>query len=81
MQEVLLRRYGEAAEPLPDLIVIDGGKGQLSSALEVIRGVGLEMNVISLAKQFEMGLSRGGQGAFDFAGTLRIVVPTAAFAR
>lgn len=53
MQEVLLRRYGEAAEPLPDLIVIDGGKGQLSSALEVIRGVGLEMNVISLAKQFE----------------------------
>ena len=53
MQEVLLRRYGEAAEPLPDLIVIDGGKGQLSSALEVIRGVGLEMPVISLAKQFE----------------------------
>ena len=35
------------------MIVIDGGKEQISSALEVIRGVGLEMTVISLAKQFE----------------------------
>lgn len=54
MQEVTLRRYREAAEPLPDLIVVDGGKGQLSSALEVIRGVGLaEIPVIGLAKEFE----------------------------
>ncbi len=54
MQEVTLRRYREAAEPLPDLIVIDGGKGQLSSALEVIRGVGLsDVPVIGLAKEFE----------------------------
>ena len=54
MQEVTLRRYREAAEPLPDLIVIDGGKGQLSSALEVIRGVGLaEIPVIGLAKEYE----------------------------
>ena len=54
MQEVTLRRYREAKEPLPDLIVIDGGKGQLSSALEVIRGVGLaEIPVIGLAKEFE----------------------------
>ena len=54
MQEVTLRRYRDAKEPLPDLIVIDGGKGQLSSALEVIRGVGLaEIPVIGLAKEFE----------------------------
>jgi len=54
MQEVTLRRYREAKEPLPDLIVIDGGKGQLSSALEVIRGVGLaDIPVIGLAKEFE----------------------------
>ena len=54
MQEVTLRRYREATEPLPDLIVIDGGKGQLSSALEVIRGVGLaEIPVIGLAKEYE----------------------------
>lgn len=54
MQEVVGRRYREAAEPLPDLIIIDGGKGQLSSALEVIRGVGLQdIPVIGLAKEFE----------------------------
>jgi excinuclease ABC subunit C len=54
MQEVVLRRYREAAEPLPDLIIIDGGKGQLSAALEVIRGVGLsEIMVVGLAKEFE----------------------------
>lgn len=52
MQEVVLRRYSKY-EDLPDLIVIDGGKGQLSSALEVIRGLGLEMPVIGLAKKME----------------------------
>jgi excinuclease ABC subunit C len=54
MQEVTLRRYQEAKEPLPDLIIIDGGKGQLSAALEIIRGVGLhEIPVVGLAKEFE----------------------------
>lgn len=54
MQEVVGRRYREAAEPLPDLIVIDGGKGQLNAALEVIRGVGLQdIPVVGLAKEFE----------------------------
>ena len=54
MREVILRRYREAKEPLPDLIVIDGGKGQLSAALEVIRGVGLDyIPVVGLAKEFE----------------------------
>lgn len=52
MQEVVLRRYSKY-EDLPDLIIIDGGKGQLSSALEVIRGLGLEMPVIGLAKRLE----------------------------
>lgn len=54
MQEVTLRRYQEAKEPLPDLIIIDGGKGQLNAALEIIRGVGLhEIPVVGLAKEFE----------------------------
>ncbi|HIU64287.1 MAG TPA: excinuclease ABC subunit UvrC [Candidatus Avacidaminococcus intestinavium] len=53
MQEVVLRRYKDM-ENLPDLIIIDGGKGQLSSALEVIRGLGLhEIPVIGLAKREE----------------------------
>ena len=53
MAEVIRRRYVKAEEtvPLPDLIVIDGGKGQLNSALDVL----LELNirrpdVIGLAK-------------------------------
>ena len=55
MREVTSRRYGKAAvEDMPDLIIIDGGKGQLSSALEIIRGAGhLAVPVVGLAKQFE----------------------------
>lgn len=54
MQEVVGRRYRDASGPLPDLIIIDGGKGQLSSALEVIRGAGLtDVPVVGLAKEFE----------------------------
>ena len=53
MQEVVYRRYKEL-EDLPSLIVIDGGKGQLSSALEVIRGLGIsDVPVIGLAKREE----------------------------
>lgn len=54
MQEVVGRRYKDAASDWPDLVVIDGGKGQLSSALEIIRGAGLrQVPVIGLAKEFE----------------------------
>ena len=53
MQEVVYRRYSKY-EDLPSLVIIDGGKGQLSSALEVIRGLGLaELPVIGLAKREE----------------------------
>jgi excinuclease ABC subunit C len=49
----LTRRIAEA-KPLPDLIVIDGGKGQLSAAVEAARAVGLEkLPVVSLAKREE----------------------------
>ena len=55
MREVTSRRYGKAAsQDMPDLIIIDGGKGQLSSALAIIRGAGhLAVPVVGLAKQFE----------------------------
>ena len=53
MQEVVYRRYRDL-EDLPSLIIIDGGKGQLSSALEVIRGLGIDdVPVIGLAKREE----------------------------
>lgn len=55
MREVTKRRYEKITDQeMPDLIIIDGGKGQLSSALEIIRGAGhLTVPVVSLAKQFE----------------------------
>lgn len=61
MREVTMRRYGDLPEDeLPDLIVIDGGKGQLSSALEIIRGAGhKDVPVVGLAKQFELVFTEG----------------------
>ena len=53
MREVTSRRYG-STDDLPDLIVIDGGLGQLNSALEIIRGAGHQVPVVGLAKQFEL---------------------------
>ena len=62
MREVTTRRYvGLPEEELPDLIVIDGGKGQLSSALEIIRMEAGHKNVpvVGLAKQFELIFTEG----------------------
>jgi excinuclease ABC subunit C len=53
MAEIMERRYNEKDWPVPDLIVIDGGKGQLHAALPVIRQAGCETPVISLAKRIE----------------------------
>ena len=62
MREVTTRRYvGLPAEELPDLIIIDGGKGQLSSALEIIRNEAghKDVPVVGLAKQFELVFTEG----------------------
>ena len=56
LQEVVERRYfGKLAEtmPVPDLIIIDGGKGQLSSVLEIFEAHGFHPDVVSLAKKLE----------------------------
>ena len=58
MEEVVLRRYKrllQEAEPLPELIVIDGGKGQLSSALKALDQLGLrgKIAIIGIAKRLE----------------------------
>ncbi len=57
MQEVIRRRYSkvlEENEQIPDLIMVDGGKGQLSSAVEVLNELGIkDYNIIGLAKRLE----------------------------
>ncbi|MEG0698146.1 MAG: helix-hairpin-helix domain-containing protein, partial [Algoriella sp.] len=58
MEEVIERRYTRViaeSEPLPQLILIDGGKGQLSSALKSIDRLGLrgKVTVIGIAKRLE----------------------------
>ena len=57
MKEVLTRRLehlGEKKWEKPDLIIIDGGKGQLSSVMEIIEGLGVKgIDVVSLAKRNE----------------------------
>lgn len=58
MEEVVYRRYKrlmDENEPLPQLIIIDGGKGQLSSALKSIDGLGLrgKIAIVGIAKRLE----------------------------
>ena len=58
MREIILRRYGrlkEEGKALPDLIIVDGGKGQLASAVESLALLGLENSIpiIGIAKRLE----------------------------
>lgn len=58
MEEVVYRRYKrllEEEQPLPQLIIIDGGKGQLSSALKSLDKLGLrgKIAIIGIAKRLE----------------------------
>jgi excinuclease ABC subunit C len=62
MRQVVQRRYRrvlEAGGPFPDLIVIDGGKGQLTAAYEALQSLGLQNLVaIGLAKREELIVTR-----------------------
>ncbi|NOX66092.1 MAG: excinuclease ABC subunit C, partial [Chlorobi bacterium] len=57
MREVVERRYSKLKkenEPLPELIMVDGGKGQLSSAVEILNDLEFKnYNIIGLAKRLE----------------------------
>ncbi|UOX35053.1 excinuclease ABC subunit UvrC [Flavobacterium sediminilitoris] len=58
MEEVVYRRYKrllDEKEPLPQLIIIDGGKGQLSSALKSLDSLGLrgKIAIVGIAKRLE----------------------------
>jgi len=58
MEEVILRRYSrllDEGEDLPQLILIDGGKGQLSSAIKSLKTLGLygKITIVGIAKRLE----------------------------
>ncbi len=56
MHEAVFRRYkrlSDEKKELPDLIVIDGGKGQLSVSLSALRELSLQIPIIALAKEYE----------------------------
>ena len=58
MEEIILRRYGrllEEGESLPQLIIVDGGKGQLSSAVKSLKTLSLygKITIIGIAKKLE----------------------------
>ncbi len=58
MNEVITRRYTRLLEeeaPLPDLIIVDGGKGQLSAATTALKSLGLygKIPIIGIAKRLE----------------------------
>lgn len=58
MEEIIYRRYNRLQQEnlqMPDLVVIDGGKGQLSSAMKSLKKLGLDekIKVISIAKKLE----------------------------
>ena len=56
MEEVIKRKYSSdtlKSDPLPNLLIIDGGKGQLNIALEVLKKLNLNIPAISIAKKNE----------------------------
>lgn len=53
ISEVVRRRFEHPEWPQPDLLVIDGGKGQVSSATLVIKKLKLNIPIIGLAKRYE----------------------------
>ncbi|NQV00022.1 MAG: excinuclease ABC subunit C, partial [Parcubacteria group bacterium] len=58
MKEMLARRFShknisQKKWPLPDLIIIDGGQGQLNAAIDILKNKKLNIPTISIAKQFE----------------------------
>jgi excinuclease ABC subunit C len=58
MREVVGRRYARLIEngnPLPDLIIVDGGKGQLSAACDALKNLGIygKVPIIGIAKRLE----------------------------
>jgi excinuclease ABC subunit C len=72
MAEVIRRRYAGSLStelPLPDLIVVDGGKGQVNTAFQTMNTLGLSIPVIGLAKRIEEIFTPQAQDPFNLPKT------------
>jgi excinuclease ABC subunit C len=68
LREAVRRRYRRLLEedrPLPDLVFVDGGRGQLSAAKEVLEDLGVDRTLVSLAKDEELLFVDQRQAPFD----------------
>ncbi|MDD1734581.1 MAG: excinuclease ABC subunit C, partial [Methanothrix sp.] len=68
LAETVRRRYSrlkEERQDMPDLIVIDGGKGQFSAALSELQALRLKIPIVSLAKREEEVYVPGLDGPLD----------------
>src|SRR4029079_13200103 len=78
MKQVVERRYRRVLEdggPFPDLIVIDGGKGQLEAAYEALESLGLaNLVAIGLAKKEELIFLRGERDPMALASDARALL-------
>ncbi len=64
IREVLTRRFKrllKEGRPLPDLLLVDGGKGQLSSALRVLKEIEEDIPVLAFAKRFDQLYFKDGR--------------------
>lgn len=61
LKEVLNRRFKNKSGDLPDLIIIDGGMGQLQAGLEVKKALHLPVDLVSLAKREERVFLESGR--------------------
>src|SRR5581483_5018909 len=73
MQEVVLRRYRKLLElggPFPDLVLIDGGKGQLAAAYAALEELGLaNLVAVGIAKKEELLFTRDREDAIALPAT------------
>jgi excinuclease ABC subunit C len=78
MHEVVLRRYRKLLEhggPFPDLVVIDGGKGQLSAAYAALEELGLaNLVAVGIAKKEELLYTREHENPIALATTDRALL-------
>ncbi len=72
MRQVLMRRFARTEDTFPELVVVDGGKGQLAQAVMVLSEVGFQGSVVGLAKARTESMFRSSEVC---ASSERLFVP------